>query len=140
MWIGARTKTMGKSVTEIRVKGRAIKVPSVRIDDRNIVVTGRWLRVATVQDEGLVEGEVVANPSSLLAQLRKANLSADLFTFPQGYSEAAPRCDLTFEWDNLAAIQIISFDDWLKNRLSQDTRRNVRKAAKSGIEIKAVPF
>lgn len=126
--------------TEIKVKGRAVKVPSVRIDERNVIVTGRWLRMAAVQDEALVEGTVIADPLGFISRLRAANLTVDLFTFSQKSSKGAPSYQLPFEWDNLAAIRITTFDDWMKNKLSQDTRRNVRKASKSGIEIKAVAF
>ena len=43
-------------------------------------------------------------------------------------------------WDNVAALHILSFKDWWEKRLSQDTRRNVRLAAKRGVVVKSVPF
>ena len=43
--------------TEIRVKGKPVRVPSVNIEGRTVVVTGKWIRNASIQDEDLWEGE-----------------------------------------------------------------------------------
>ena len=44
------------------------------------------------------------------------------------------------EWDNAAVIPITGFRDWWDNRLSQESRRNVRLAAKRGIVVRQVEF
>ena len=67
----------------IRVKGKALSVPSLQVDGRTVVTTGKWLRIAAVSDEELVEGETVTNPDSLVLQLKRSGLKADLFTFAQ---------------------------------------------------------
>jgi len=42
-----RTLTAPAS-TDIRVKGRPVRVSSVDIDGRTVVATGRWLTIASV--------------------------------------------------------------------------------------------
>src|ERR1700752_4668675 len=68
---------------EIRVKGKPVSVPSVQIDGRRVITTGTWLKIAAVQDEDLVEGEVVADPQSFIPHLKETGLKADIFTFAQ---------------------------------------------------------
>ena len=48
--------------TEIRVKGRPVTVPSVHIDGRTVITSGRWLKIAAARDEELIEGETVLDP------------------------------------------------------------------------------
>ena len=77
-----RTLTAPAS-TEIRVKGRPVRVNSTDIDGRTVIATGRWLRIASVKDEELVEGGAVNDPESFLAAVRRSGLRADVFTFAQ---------------------------------------------------------
>ena len=97
---------------EIRVKGKTVKVPAVRIDDRTVIVTGRWLKVAAIDDEMCLEGDVVPAPERFLARLREAELVADILTFPQRLPETKPKYPYPYEWDNAAAIPITTYEDW----------------------------
>lgn len=126
--------------TEIRLKGKAVWVPSAQIDGRTVLVTGKWLKLAAVQDEELIEGESVANPDSFLSQLRETGLNADIFTFSQKLPDTTPKCTYHLEWDNLAVIPITSFSDWWEKRVESSVRRAVRKAAKLGVVVKLVEF
>ena len=54
------------------MKGKAVSVPSVQIDGRTVITTGKWLKIAAVQDEELVEGETVADPDRLFPAEGKA--------------------------------------------------------------------
>ena len=126
---------------EITVAGTALKVPSVQVNDKTVIVTGRWLKVAAVNDEDWQEGEVVSSPALFLANLREhKGLGADIFTFSQKPPDATPRFPFLYEWDSVAAIRVVSFSDWWTNRVSTDLRRDVRKAAKLGVEVRPVLF
>jgi hypothetical protein len=125
---------------EISVGGKASYLPSAEICARTVVVTGNWLRIATVKDEELVEGEIVEDPNGFIEQLKKSALRADILCFPQKLPEITPKYIFTFEWDNWAAIPVTCFNDWWEKRLPQETRKNVRRAAKRGIVVKVVPF
>jgi hypothetical protein len=130
---------MGVNYTEIRVSGKTVKVPSTRIDNRTVVVQGKWLRIAAIQDEELVEGEIVAHPQSFLPILERSDLTADLFTFKQNIYDSVPKHNYPFDWDNVAVVSTASFVDWWE-KLPQETRKNVRRAARRGVSVRVTKF
>jgi hypothetical protein len=123
------------SHTEIRIKGKTVSVPAVRIDGRTVIASGKWLTIAVIKDEELVEGELIADPVSFVRQLKKAALKADLFTFAQKLPDTSPKFNYYVEWDNLAVIPITTFSDWWEKRVEPSVRRAVRKAGKSGVVV-----
>lgn len=125
--------------TEIRVKGKILRVQSTRIKDRTVIIKGGWVRTAYLVDEDLLEGDIVADSQDLISKLRVDRLKPDLFTFGQLFTEAAPRLNYYHESDNLAAIRIASYDDWWE-ALPQESRKNVRRAAKRGVVVRAAEF
>lgn len=122
--------------TEIRIKGKNVYVPAAQVQGRTIIANGRWLKMATVQDEDLAEGEIIADPESLVSQLQKMDLDADIFSFPEKLPNTTPRFGFHFEWDNLAVIPITTFSAWWKDRAESSVQRAVRKAAKQGVVVK----
>jgi hypothetical protein len=106
---------------------------------RGVVVSGNWLKIATVRDEELVEGTVVPNPTSFVRQLKQSDVAADVFTFPQNIGETEQRYEYPFEWDNAAVAQTSDYAAWWE-KLPQETRKNVRRAAKKGVTVRAVAF
>jgi len=127
---------MSIAQTEIRIKGKNVYVPAAQVQGRTIIANGRWLKMATVQDEDLAEGEIVADPESLVGQLQKMDLDADIFSFPEKLPNTTPRYGFHFEWDNLAVIPITTFSAWWKDRAESSVQRAVRKAAKQGVVVK----
>jgi hypothetical protein len=127
---------MSIAQTEIRIKGKNVYVPAAQVQGRTIIANGRWLKMATVQDEDLAEGEIVADPESLVSQLQKMDLDADIFSFPEKLPNTTPRYGFHFEWDNLAVIPITTFSAWWKDRAESSVQRAVRKAAKQGVVVK----
>ena len=125
---------------ETRVKGVNTQVRAIDIDGRTVIVKGGWVKTAAVQDEELVEGIVVRDPDQFISVLKSAHLKADVFTFSQRPPDIAPRYKFPFDLDNIAAVPITSFDGWWEKRLPQETRKNVRRAAKRGVEIRVVSF
>ena len=123
----------------ISVKGKRVSVPSVNIDGSTIIVTGKWLKIAMVQDEEWLQNEPVKDPESFTANLRQLPLKADLFTFSQRLGETKPQSNFHFELDNDAAIPITTFDQWWES-LPQVTRKNVRRAGRRGVTVKVAPF
>jgi len=131
---------MSMGHTEIRVKGKTVSVPSVTIDCRTVIASGKWLKIAAAQDEELIEGETVRDPQAFIERLKDTRLKADIFTFGQRLPETASKYDYHTEWDNLAVIPISTFKDWWDSRVESSVRRAVRKAAKSGVVVKTVEF
>jgi len=124
---------------EIRIAGKTLYVPSTDICGRTVVVTGKWIRTAQIKDEDVVEGVTVEDPDLFIIKLKESKLKADVFTFAQRPPEVTPKFDYHSEWDNWAAMPTTSFKDWWEN-LPQESRKNVRRAAKRGVVVKVTPF
>jgi hypothetical protein len=124
---------------EIRICGKTLYVPSTEICGRRVIVTGKWIRMAEIKDEGVVEGMTVADPASFITTLKESGLRADVFTFAQRPPETTPKYDYHREWDNWAAIPTTCFEDWWEN-LPQVSRKNVRRAGRRGVVVKVIPF
>jgi len=130
---------MNTGFVEIRIRGKSTKVPSVQIDGGTIVVTGKWLKIASVRDEELIEGEIVRDPQRFISELKTRAPRADILTFPQTGYDATPKYHYPFEWDNVAAACTTSFKDWWE-KLPQEARKNARRAAKRGVSVRAAKF
>lgn len=115
-------------------------VPADEICGRTTIVTGRWLKVAQVMDEELVEGETVPDPRAFLAALEKSTLRADVFTFAERPPCTAPRYPFAVEWNNWAVVPLNRYEDWWEGRLPQEARKNVRRSLKRGVTVRSVPF
>ena len=126
-------------VEEIRIAGKTLYVPSAEICDQTVVVTGKWFRTAQVKDEDVVEGVIVKDPELFITRLKESELRADVFTFAQRPPEITPKYHYHCEWDNWAAIPTTSFKGWWES-LPQESRKNVRRAARRGVTVKIVPF
>ena len=125
---------------EIRISGKTLYVPSAKICGRTVVITGAWIRTARIKDEDVVDGVTVEDPKAFITKLKESELKADVFTFAQRPPEVIPKYDYRFEWDNWAALRTTSFKDWWENRLPQESRKNVRRAAKRGVTVRVAPF
>jgi hypothetical protein len=131
---------MTANSTEIRVKGRAKWVPTVNINGRTVITAGNWLKIASIQDENLLEGEIVPDPASFVEQLRKKKVNADLLTFAQKLPFTTPQYRYHFEWDNLAVIPLTTYDGWWERSVEASVRRAVRKATKLGVVVRPTEF
>jgi len=131
---------MKSELEECRVKGKTTKVRCIRIADKEVMITGKWAKTAVIKDEELYEKRAVESAEIFVRLLRQSAVKADIFSFAQKPAEREPKFDYYMELDNSAVIPIKDFSDWWEDRLSQDTRRNVRKAAKLGVAVKIVPF
>jgi len=125
---------------EVRIGGNTYFVPSAKICGQPVIITGRFLRVAAIKDEELVDGETVAEPGVFLNEIRRSFPQADVFSFVQKIPDVIARHSYMTEWDNAAVIPITSLDDWLKNRVSTDVRKSVKKAARLGVVVMPVEF
>lgn len=119
---------------EIAVRGKRISVPAVQIDGRKLVVTGGLVKTATIFDEEFVEDNVVYDPHAFIPKLVASGLQADIFSFAEKIYEAEPKHGYAFEWDNAAVACTASFNDWW-DKLPQESRKNVRRAAKRGVIV-----
>ncbi|MEA3275194.1 MAG: hypothetical protein U9Q81_07895 [Pseudomonadota bacterium] len=102
-------------------------------------MTGRFLRIARVPEsrEDYVD---VHNPEYVIAMLRKRGARADVFSFWQRLPETTPQFPYKFEWDNVAALRVTSYDDWISKQVHPSVRTKLRKAARMGLTVDLVTF
>src|SRR5262249_25146830 len=82
----------------------------------------------------------IDDPVGVLAQLKQAGPRIDLVTFMQRLPDSRPRFTYAFEWDNVAALPIRSYDHWLNHQLHSNHRNKIKKAQKEGVVVRRVPF
>lgn len=127
---------MSVTHTDIRVKGRTVRVPSAEIDGRVVFTSAKWLKMAVLHDEELIEGEAVSDPQDFISKLKASGLKPDIFTFAQKLQDTTPKHSYHLEWDNLAVIPITTFSEWWDKRVESSVRRAVRKSQKLKVVVK----
>jgi hypothetical protein len=132
-------ESMKTDCAEIAVRGKTIRVPAVRVDDRTIIVSGGLIKTATVLEEEFVEGKVIPDPRTFISKLVESGLPVDIFTFGEKVYEATRKYPYPFEWDNAAVACTSSFREWW-DKLPQESRKNVRRAAKRGVIVQSAAF
>jgi len=105
--------------TELAFKGRRHLVPAVRVDGRTVVLTGRLLRIATVQSAEYVEGGSILDPEEVRRALAGIGQTADIFTFAQNVGDEDPRFPYYHEWDNAAAVAAVLGDPSPKSAIAR---------------------
>ena len=124
---------------EISSRGKTIRVPSAEVEGRTVIVTGNSVKIASVRDAIVAQGELVKNPDTFVPALKASGLKADVLTFFQRPPDVTPKFKFHFEWDNYAAVDCTNFDAWWE-KLPQEARKNTRRSAKRGVVVKTVAF
>jgi hypothetical protein len=126
---------MASQKLAISVKGKWVRVPSLDANGRHIVAQGRWIRTASVHDEGWLE-HAIEDPQPYVDALQRGSrdLRADIFTFAQRLPDLSPQHVFPMEWDNVAAIRLDEPEKWWEG-LPQAARKNVRRAQKRGLTL-----
>jgi hypothetical protein len=119
------------------VKGKPTELHTIAIDGKEIVIAGRLARIARLADEWY---EDVEAPDRMIAEIKKANAGADIFTFWQRLPHSEPKHNYYFEPDSIAAVRVTSADHWRKTQLNPKSRNLLKKSAKVGLTIRQTEF
>jgi hypothetical protein len=131
---------MADQWTEVSVNGEFRKVPAIIMDGVTIITTGRRLKAATIKDEWWLDADAIGDPSRFVDRLKKDPRGADLFVFSQKPPDTEPRRKFRMAWSNVAAVPITTYEDWWEKRVTQVTRKNVRRALRRGVSVRKVEF
>lgn len=119
------------------VKGKATRVNTISIDGKTLVVTGKVITTARLEDEWYDD---VDTPESMIEGIKKSGIGVDILTFWQRLPDTTPKFSYYHEWDSIAAIPIKSFDHWSTKQLNTKTRNLLRKSAKLGVVVRQSSF
>jgi hypothetical protein len=128
---------MENATVEISIHGKWRTVPAMECDGNTIAVLGKWLRMAVIQDEDFLREEEIRDPQLCIEELRKQlspALRADIFSFRKKLPTTLSESGYRMEWDSIAIVRTTSFVEWWE-KLSQESRKNVRRAQKRGVEV-----
>jgi hypothetical protein len=131
---------MKQDYVEISINGAQRAVPCVLVAGKTVVAKGKYIKIASVHDEEFLDSDAVENPDQFIKELKKSGLRADILSFAQTGTAPRPALPYYKEFDNAAVIPITTSSEWWEKRLPQETRRNVRRATKSGIIVRPIPF
>jgi len=115
-------------------------VPLINAAGHELIVSGRFLKVAGVRDAEWLDGSGVEDPELCITALKRSPIRPDVFRFAQPLGDPEPKHKYPLDWDNVAAVPITSYADWWENRLTQVSRKNVRRAQRRGVVARVVPF
>jgi hypothetical protein len=110
---------------------------SLKVSGKEIRINGRLLRIAFLDGEGY---QFLEDPEAALGSLRSFGARIDLFTFIERLSDTPKKYNYPMEWDNMAALRVSTFDDWMTKQIDFKVRNKVRKAMKNGVVVREVPF
>lgn len=108
-----------------------------QIDGINVVVEGRFPRIARLQDEYFA---FAPTPEQFGQNLAQHGVKADVFTFLQELHDRTPHYPHLQTLDQVAVLPISTYDHWLNKQINFKPRNKVRKAAKAGVEVRTVEF
>jgi len=109
----------------------------MQVSGKDVRIDGGLIRTARLNAE---QYEFLDDPEPILTALRRAPARVDIFTFMQRLPYTEPRFAFATELDNLAAVPISTFDEWWTKQINGKTRNMVRRAEKSGVTTRDVPF
>jgi hypothetical protein len=124
------------AIEKIRLHGRVQRLASVPIDDRLVITTGRFLRVASIYDEDLLEESSAPDLDVFLARLKDSRLDADLFTFAQHLPDTTRRYPYAHSLEALAVIPVSTLTAWLQT--NSGARKAIRRAERMGVTVTEV--
>lgn len=104
---------------------------------KEIRVAGRLVKIARLHGD---KYEFPQNPEAIVAGLAQSGTRIDLFTFTQPLPDRVPRYSYPMEWDNLAVLQVSTFENWWNKQIRSYPRNRARQAEKRGVVLREVPF
>jgi hypothetical protein len=96
------------------------------------------IRIARLEDEWY---EDVGDPISIIESLKEnREANADLLTFWQRVPDVVPRFDFHRELEDLAVLEVTSYDDWWKRQIKSRVRNLIKNSEKGGLVVREAAF
>jgi len=109
----------------------------LKLCNKELRLDKRLVRIAYLDGEGY---QFLEDPKIVIESLRHSTTRVDIFTFIQALSDVSPKYSYPMEWDNLAALRLATFEEWMAHQINFKVRNKIRKAEKQGVVVREVPF
>src|SRR5438132_14361931 len=103
---------MMTNVSEVYSRGRWRQAAALEVDAHTIVITGKWLKVASVRSEAWLEAEL-PNPDRCASELirQKGQIGcADILTFGKKLHDTGPKQSYPIDCDSVANVCLTNID------------------------------
>ena len=107
------------------------------IGGKEVLITGKLLKTAQLRSEYFVR---LDDPNTFVEQVRNAGVRADMLTFVQDVNDRTPKYPFRSEPDRMAVLPITTYDNWFTKQLYNKPRNTLRKALKSGVDVRLEDF
>jgi hypothetical protein len=107
------------------------------LDGTALIITRGVLNLCRLRDEYY---QFITDPAMFTESLRSRQVKADLFTFIQPVPDRIPKFNFHQEWDRATVLPLGTYEYWWKKQINDKTRNMVRKAQKTGVEVRRVDF
>lgn len=111
----------------------------LKTDRAKMVTSGSLLKIIQIP-EAYEDYYDIDDPETIIMALKDLKPKPDIFSFWQRLPETQPKYGYFMEWDNVAAIQVRSFDEWFETMIHSSVRTKLRKSKKVGVNVEVVKF
>ena len=111
----------------IYLNGKPVSVDGIRINNKRLIVEGRFLAVVRLKDEWY---EDVGDPEVIIAALNQCIPKPDILTFWQRLPDTLPLYSYYYESEALSAVPVKDFHNWWEKQITSDTRKKAKRAEK----------
>lgn len=119
------------------VRGQWTAARYIEVEKQVFRLSSGALTVARLEDEWY---EDLLDPQSVITALKHCGVRADILTFWQRLPYSEPRFPFYYDWDTIAALPILGFQNWWDKQIKPATRNLVRKATKKGVEVREAVY
>jgi hypothetical protein len=103
----------------------------------NVHIDGRVVRIARLDGD---KYKFLDDPEPVIAGLRESRSRVDIFTFMQKLPDTEVKFNYPMEWDNLAVLQISTFESWWTEGIGFKARNKAKQAVKKSVIVREMPF
>ena len=104
---------------------------------KTLLITGAVLKTARLKSENYVQLE---DSAAFIEELSKSGVRTDIFSLLGDVNDPVPTASFYHENEQVAALPITTYDEWFSMRLHNKPRNMIRKALKSGVEVRLEEF
>lgn len=123
---------------ETLVNGAPARVDCVDVGGQLLSVSKGPLKIVSLEDQWY---EDLRDPVSVVESLKRdRELNSDLLTFWQRLPDTEPRYPFYHEWEEIAALQVSTYEHWWNKQIKSRVRNQIRKSEREGLVIRETTY